>query len=250
MEKLQYRCYFDVNIFLEILWKENENVVQKNWKNSLECLESNKINCFFSYFGLLILNYKFIGGWTELTDELKRAKNIREAKKVIDKYPDKKAAHDFILKITKKVDEEYWNLNDAVKYFIKKEFRKIEDEIKKLSSHVCIINTNIKWQHYSGLRLPKSDYRNVLTVPVKRQIILENNDSRQKLIKERIEKLKNCLEDKEDRINYSIAKTMMMDFFVTRDKEFYKEDVIECIKTQILSDYIAKEPEEILELVK
>lgn len=124
--------------------------------------------------------------------------------------------------------------------------REFHNEIDNLYKNLFYINTNIKW-HEVKVILKKEDDMCLLSVSGKNEINIPKGDPRIKLIQDRIFRLKKCLNQYEDRVNYSIAKTMMMKYFLTRDSEFFEGKTIKCIERQGL-DYIATTPEKLLEI--
>lgn len=245
MKFIPDECYFDVNIFLEILWKEI-NVEDPNicWKNSLECINHKKIKCYSSDYGLLILNYQFLDQWSDFTDKLVNSEDVDDIKKLIDKYPEKETIKEFLLTIIDKIENEYWDKDDAISYFIKMKLHEFHDEIRRLYYKINYIDTNIRWWRRE-LQFSPGDDECLLSISGKNSITIPKGDKRIGIIHNRIKKLIECLKDDEDRVNYSIAKTMRMDYFVTRDNEFFLEKTIKCIKRQVL-DYIAIAPEDLL----
>jgi len=241
----QIECYFDVNIFLEILLKEtNKEDTNICWKNSSSCLNDKQVKCFSSDFGLIILNYQLFDQWSDFTDKLIQANNVDEIKKLINEYPGKKTIEEFILNLTDKIENEYWDINDAIKYSIKMKLHEFHDEIRRLYYKLNYIDTNIRWWRRQ-LIFPVGDEGCLLTISGKNVITIPRGDTRIGLILTQEKKLRKCLKDDEDRVNYSIAKTMIMYCFVTRDKEFFDEKTEKCIRRQILG-YIATKPEDLL----
>jgi len=240
-------CYFDVNIFLEILWKESKNNSHnKCWEKSVKCLNHHKLKCYSSDFGLLILNYKLYGQWEDFTNILIKAKTVEEIRNLTNKYPGKETIKIFITNLIEKIEKEYWSINDAITYLIKMRLREFHDEIRNLYKNLYFINTNIRW-YMRKIELKKEDDVCLLSVSGKKDIIIPLGDPRISLIHERIKRLKACLEQDEDRVNYAIAKTVMMKYFLTRDSEFFEGKTIACIERQGL-DYIATTPEKLLEI--
>ena len=118
------------------------------------------------------------------------------------------------------------------------------DEIRRLYHKINYIDTNIRWWR-KELEFSVGDEECLLSISGKNVITIPRGDKRIRVIHSRMEKLKECLKDDEDQVNYAIAKTMLMNYFVTRDNEFFSKKTEKCIKRQVLG-YIAIKPEDLL----
>lgn len=241
---MKSNCFVDSNIFLSIIWKEPTN------EDSDNILKSNELSCCSGDVTKAITIYKFLSVLGDLLDELSNACDLDEINNIVKdgKYNGK----ELINEITEEIKLNFNNgidIKTSVKMVL---FDKINPILRKKTRNlflkVMTIRTNINWSYFKGIdNIQTSFFIPSLTSLYGKEEIIKK--TQKNLIFERLKKLKTCLKDDEDAINYSIAISTMNDYFITCDREFFDLKTKKCFKKNQLK-YISIEPKKILEIIK